>query len=142
MRAMYWKETLRGHVRAVVVGVEMNQFVIVSLPYHKMWISVMNINDSPAAIDCGSPPPVQNGKVDQSDGTTLDSVLTYSCDSGYELDNTNRATRTCTRDGTWSFTAPQCVGMFLVTCLTEMSLNICLLLFRCRMWKPCIPAKW
>ena len=72
---------------------------------------MMTNNSSPSAVDCGSPPPVQNGRIDESGGTTLQSIITYSCDSGYELDNANRATRTCTRDGTWSLTGPQCVGM-------------------------------
>ena len=41
--------------------------------------------------------------------TVLNSVATYSCNTGYTL--TGDATRTCQGNSTWSGAIPTCVGM-------------------------------
>ena len=39
-------------------------------------------------------------------------IATYTCNSGYVLDLTSGSeVRTCQADGTWSGSAPDCVGM-------------------------------
>ena len=42
--------------------------------------------------------------------TVLNSVATYSCNTGYTL--TGDATRTCQGDGTWSGIIPLCIGRY------------------------------
>ena len=46
-----------------------------------------------------------NGEVDLN-GTTPDSVATYSCDMGFRLNGTS--TRTCQMSAQWSGSAPTC----------------------------------
>ena len=57
-------------------------------------------------VDCGALDNPDNGMVDVSE-TVLDSVATYSCNTGYTL--TGDAMRTCQGDGTWSGSEPICV---------------------------------
>ena len=59
-------------------------------------------------VDCGALDNPDNGMVDVSE-TVLDSVATYSCNTGYTL--TGDATRTCQGNSTWSGAIPTCVGM-------------------------------
>ena len=62
----------------------------------------------PLVADCGPLSNPANGQVDISSGTTLNSVATYSCYTGYNV--TGESTRICTADGQWTPTAPTCVG--------------------------------
>ena len=59
-------------------------------------------------VDCGPLSNPANGQVDISSGTTLNSVATYSCYTGYNV--TGESTRICTADGQWTSSAPTCVG--------------------------------
>ena len=59
-------------------------------------------------VDCGALGSPDNGMVDVSE-TVLNSVATYSCNTGYTL--TGDATRTCQGNSTWSGAIPTCVGM-------------------------------
>ena len=53
-----------------------------------------------------------NGVISVSDVRVIGENATYTCDSGYELDPTSGSeVRTCQADGTWSGSAPTCVGM-------------------------------
>ena len=54
------------------------------------------------AVDCGAPPSTANGQVN-APTTTLNSMATYQCDSGYEFESgsLNEAI-ICQADGTWS----------------------------------------
>ena len=58
--------------------------------------------------DCGGLSTPNNGGVTYSDSTTYQSVATYSCDTGFELDGDRR--RTCSAQGTWTGSEPQCIG--------------------------------
>lgn len=42
--------------------------------------------------------------------TTVGSTVTYTCNTGYVLDNPNSAERTCLPDGTWTGDDPMCNG--------------------------------
>jgi hypothetical protein len=59
-----------------------------------------------AAIDCGTLEQPVGGSVTPL-SSTLSSVATYNCTSGYILSG-NR-TRQCQPDGTWSGEMPQCI---------------------------------
>ena len=60
-----------------------------------------------SAVDCGMPPPPDNGQVTVTE-TTFGSTATYTCDSDcYEL-QPNVITRTCLSNHTWSGEDPQC----------------------------------
>ena len=56
-------------------------------------------------LDCGDLMNPANGEVDLN-GTTPDSVATYSCDMGFRLNGTS--TRTCQMSAQWSGSAPTC----------------------------------
>ena len=43
------------------------------------------------------------------DNRPVDTVATYSCDTGYTFNG--GSTRTCQSDGTWSGSDPTCTGM-------------------------------
>ena len=53
-----------------------------------------------------------NGEVDLN-GTTPDSVATYSCDVGFRLNGTS--TRTCQMSAQWSGSAPTCDRKYIWT---------------------------
>ena len=56
-------------------------------------------------IDCGSPPPVDNGDFNVS-MTTFESIAEYNCNEGFTLSDSQ--SRTCQADGTWSGADPVC----------------------------------
>ena len=60
-----------------------------------------------SAMDCGAPPEPANGVVFYS-STTLDSVATYSCRCGFQLDGSS--IRRCLSSGLWSGNNTQCNG--------------------------------
>ena len=61
-------------------------------------------------VDCGSLTDPANGAVSLTN-TTYNSVATYSCNNGYNL--VGDTTRTCQASGSWSETAPTCIGMYV-----------------------------
>ena len=58
-------------------------------------------------VDCGPLSNPANGQVDITSGTSINSVATYSCYTGYNV--TGESTRICTADGQWTPAAPTCV---------------------------------
>ena len=65
------------------------------------------------AISCASLGSVTHGSVVATNGGSYPSTATYSCEDGYELSG-GQSTRVCSpTDGSWSDSAPSCVG---VTC--------------------------
>ena len=60
-----------------------------------------------AAVNCGNPGEPVNGDT-LGTTTTLDSVVTHTCDRGYVLSGARR--RVCLPNGTWSQPLPSCVG--------------------------------
>ena len=58
--------------------------------------------------DCGHPGEIDNGQVDVSGGTAIGDTANYQCNEHFQLKGDN--TRTCQEDGTWSGTAPTCLG--------------------------------
>ena len=58
-----------------------------------------------AVINCGEPEIPMGGYV-TGYKCEIGSQVEYHCDPGYYLTGTN--TRECTRNGTWSQTAPNC----------------------------------
>ena len=61
-------------------------------------------------VNCGFLANPDNGEV-QLDLTTFGSVASYTCTGGCEPVGDN--TRTCTADGTWSGSSPQCPGSYI-----------------------------
>ena len=57
-------------------------------------------------VDCGVLGDPDNGQVDTSDGTTLESIATYTCNDGFCLEGDSM--RVCQPDGTWSGDEPTC----------------------------------
>ena len=58
-----------------------------------------------SAISCGSPPSLENGRVNV-ESTTFNSVASYACRFGYILRGSS--VRVCRDDGTWSRTSMRC----------------------------------
>ena len=59
------------------------------------------------ARNCGELSNSDNGGVTYSD-TIYQSVATYSCDAGFDL--VGDRTRTCSAEGTWTGSQPECRG--------------------------------
>ena len=57
-------------------------------------------------VDCGDPGIPANGDASY-ENTTLDSTVTYSCNSSYVLCGDD--TRTCLPNGAWSGAMPSCI---------------------------------
>ena len=57
------------------------------------------------AVNCGNPGTPSNGRRTGS-STTYNSVVTYTCNTGYTRQGSNR--RTCQSNGQWSGAAPRC----------------------------------
>ena len=60
-------------------------------------------------VDCGALPDPANGQVNDTAGTTLGQIATYSCSTGYNL--VGNSTRMCQATGVWSGSAPTCERM-------------------------------
>ena len=58
-------------------------------------------------MDCGPPPELVNGLIDVS-STLLNSLATYSCNIGYNLNPPLQTVRVCLADGTWFGSDPTC----------------------------------
>ena len=63
------------------------------------------------AVNCGDPGTPSNGRRTGS-STTYNSVVTYTCNTGYTRQGSNR--RTCQSNGQWSGSLPQCNRKFCV----------------------------
>ena len=64
-----------------------------------------------------------NGAVDMSEGSTVGSEVTYTCDPSFSLRGDE--SRTCQPDGSWSGEDPVCEGNhLLVTCMQNTSSRI------------------
>ena len=66
-------------------------------------------------VDCGDPGAPDNGNSNFTD-TREGSIVTYACTTNFEL--VGNSTQTCelTPGGAfWSFTRPECIGMFILT---------------------------
>ncbi|XP_060596340.1 sushi, von Willebrand factor type A, EGF and pentraxin domain-containing protein 1-like [Ruditapes philippinarum] len=57
--------------------------------------------------DCGHPTKPMNGSVEISNGTTYQSLVTFKCDVGFEMNGTN--TSECQANSKWSNEVPQCI---------------------------------
>ena len=62
----------------------------------------------PSAVDCGSLPDPENGRVKAVSGTTYNNTVQYSCNAGYML--IGEEMRTCQSNLSWIPPAPYCVG--------------------------------
>lgn len=59
-------------------------------------------------VDCGPPGVVSNGQYN-STGTTYGSVVQLICNQDYNLTDISLGTRTCTENGLWTGTNPECL---------------------------------
>ena len=68
-------------------------------------------------VDCGDPGAPDNGNSNFTD-TTEGSVVTYTCNSGFEFIGNSTQTCELTPDGAfWSFTRPVCMRMLIILSL-------------------------
>ena len=58
-----------------------------------------------SAVNCGDPGTPSNGRRTGS-STTYNSVVTYTCNTGYRLEGSS--SRTCQSNGQWSGSLPRC----------------------------------
>jgi len=65
------------------------------------------------AVDCGTLTDPSNGVVTHIAGTTFGQTVNYSCNTEYYL--IGNSTRTCQATGYWSWSAPVCQRMLLLT---------------------------
>ena len=81
-------------------------------------------------IDCDKLTSPENGVLRYSNGTTYQSVATFSCNPGYKI-STN-LTRTCKADKTWSNVIPSCIinGNLTNTVVFYSSMYI----YECDVW--------
>ena len=63
------------------------------------------------AVNCGNPGIPSNGRRTGS-STTYNSVVTYTCNTGYTRQGSNR--RTCQSNGQWSGSLPHCNRKLIV----------------------------
>ncbi|XP_060604256.1 CUB and sushi domain-containing protein 3-like, partial [Ruditapes philippinarum] len=57
--------------------------------------------------DCKSPPDLENGNVSTTNGTTYESVSTFTCDLGFTLEGDDSTK--CTENGTWTIYNTSCI---------------------------------
>ena len=62
-----------------------------------------------SAVNCGDPGTPTNGQRTGS-STTYNSVVTFTCNTGYRLEGSG--SRTCQSNGQWSGSAPRCIRKF------------------------------
>ncbi len=60
------------------------------------------------AVDCGPLMNPTNGLVETSSGTTFMNRVTYTCNTGHNLEGTS--SRMCLASGMWSSLQPSCKG--------------------------------
>ena len=69
---------------------------------------------------CPVLPSPDNGMLTFANQRLSGDTATYTCDSGYELDLTSGSeVRTCLADGTWSGSAPACVGKYILDSIQQ-----------------------
>lgn len=78
------------------------------------------------AVDCGTPPPLTNGKVDTPSGTTYPSMATYSCFTGYNLGGVS--TINCQTTAQWSSLAATCTCMLYIIVVSGLHVIWCVLI--------------
>ena len=75
--------------------------------YNNVYVECVPV---PIVITCSDLPLPTNGDIDYSAGSPdsrpVDTVATYTCDTGYTLNED--ITRTCQANKTWSGNAPNC----------------------------------
>ena len=75
------------------------------------WLCVCtNCLSAETPAECPDLDNPDNGRVDYE--TQEGSTVTYTCNTGYQLDVAS--TRTCQSDGTWSGSAPTCTRMYVL----------------------------
>ena len=102
--------TWNAPVKMMGIGVEPTQPVSVccDAPFSIISWHYELLDPLSSAIDCGDLDDPSNGQVTLT-GTTLGSMATYECDSGFTL--VGNQVRTCEDDGNWSGMDPGCAGM-------------------------------
>ena len=78
------------------------------------------INNTTAAIDCGTLEDPENGNIAIST-TTYNSVANYSCNTGYTL--RGDMSQTCLDTGIWSGSEPNCTGMLVIKLHVQTKIN-------------------
>jgi hypothetical protein len=61
----------------------------------------------PVLSDCGPRTEPVNGSAYFSNGTTYQSLMTFECDTGFEMNGINTAV--CLANSTWSHVVPKCI---------------------------------
>ena len=79
-------------------------------------------------VSCGSLDDPINGRVTTT-GTTLSSIATYTCDTGYTL--TGDMTRTCQANRDWTGLEPSCNREYSMTINNQIQINFCCLAVDC-----------
>ena len=107
-------EMCNGCVRQMEAGLEMNQLVKVSYKLHYYTIIITHfvfmIVHTVIITDCGELDDPNNGQVSLN-GTTLGSIATYTCDTGFDL--IGDMERICQANGNWSGNEPTCEGTII-----------------------------
>ena len=82
--------------------------VIICIRFNASMSNYCNIIDY-AAVDCGPLSDPLKGSVHiYNNQTVFESIVTYTCDTGYVLDGAD--TRICQANGMWSGTEPSCAS--------------------------------
>ena len=73
-------------------------------------------------LDCGLLPGILNGQISFS-SVTLNSVVTYSCERGFNL--VGNSQRVCQANGQWSGMEPSCESKYTLVLHTGVALDCC-----------------
>ena len=79
-------------------------------------------------VSCGSLSDPINGRVTTT-GTTLSSIATYTCDTGYT--RSGDMTRTCQANRDWTGSEPSCNREYSMTINNQIQINFCCLAVDC-----------
>ena len=112
---------LQEPVRTMDSGLERHQLVkVILFNYYRVHIIMILTS----LVRCPNLPNPLNGQVNQQ-GNEPGDRATYTCNSGYELDDDDESTRICQNNGQWSGEAPTCErrGIILLWMYTSLQIN-------------------
>ena len=90
-------------------------------------------------VNCGDPGAPVNGNRSFTD-TLEGSIVTYTCNAGFELVGNRTQTCELTPDGaSWSYDRPECTCTVIVISITKIFIQNC---YSYSLWRPWYTRQW